>query len=192
MKVTLQPSRFSLRLGTLLILFVAAAGLLPVAAGAQTPGTLVPMAAGANGHGSVALAGGNTINVTLDGVTPGSVFDVFACVAAVSVPTPPVCFIGNAQLVANAGGEAAGSVHVAVTDMAITQVMVRNVTNPAEMYLDTVVATAGAFGGSYVAPTSGGSAAPASSGGSPMPASSAPMPAASGGSAGGPAYIVMN
>jgi hypothetical protein len=190
--VTLQPSRLPLRVGTLVILFFAAAGLLPAAAGAQTPGTLVPTTAAATGHGSVTLAGGNTINVTLDGVTPGSVFNVFACVAAVSTPMPPVCFIGNAQLVAGAGGEAAGSVRVAVTDMAITQVMVRNVTHPAEMYLDMIVATAGAFGGSYVAPTSGGSAAPASSGGSPTPSYSAPMPASSGGGAGGPAYIVMN
>ena len=159
-------------LGCAALLIGLTALTAPLAARAQTPGTFVPMSATATGQGSMTLLGGNMVSVTMSGVTPGASFNVFGCVTAASVPTPGICVIGGQQLTASTSGQLTGTVAMPRTNLALAEVLVQNLTRPSEMYMTTLVATAGA-GGGYVAPTSSGGAAPANSGGA-MPASGAP------------------
>lgn len=154
----------------------------PLAARAQTPGTFVPMSAAAPGQGSMTLLGGNMVSVTMTGVSAGALFNVFGCVSAATVPTPGICVIGSQQLTATAGGQLTGTVALPRTNLALAQVLLQNASRPSEMYMTTLVATAGVAGSGYVAPTTSGGAAPASSGGG-MPSSSAPS-----GGMGGPGY----
>lgn len=186
----LHRAKTARNLGILPVLIAGAALLLPAAAGAQTPGTLVPLGAGV-GSGSVTLAGGNALGVTLSGVVAGASYNVFACMALVTTPTQPGCVIGDAQLVANASGQVSGSVRVGVTDLAIAEVLIQNTHNRSEMYREVVYQAAGGgfFGGASVAPT-GGYTAPVSSGGASAPAYTAPV--SSGGSGGRPSYMVTN
>ena len=154
----------------------------PVAVHAQTPGTFVPTSTAASGQGSVALLGGDQISISMTGVTPGALFNVFGCVTAATVPTPGICVIGTQQLTASASGQLTGTVALPRTNLALAQVLVQSVTRPSEMYMTTLVATVGVAGGSAVAPTTSSGAAPASSGGA-MPTYSAPS-----GGMGSPGY----
>lgn len=148
--------------GAAAALFVAAIAVLPSRASAQTS---------AAGSLTATLAPGNTIAVTLTGVTPGASYNIFTCTDLVSRPAAPDCVIGTPILVASASGSATGSVTVPVTTLATSEVLAQNASNPNEIYAVVINGNvaASAVTTVYVAPaTTAASATPTCAAGTPL------------------------
>lgn len=112
------------RAGLVAALVVGALMALPFGAGAQT----------ANGSLTASLASNNNVTVTINGVTAGNVYNLFACTVVSNAPTPPSCQIATTQVTAGSNGTASGTVGFNLTNYSIAEIFAQNNSNNAEQY----------------------------------------------------------